>query len=415
MRPASGFSSFRAGQSAGVSAQSIDSRIAVLDAARALAIFGVIAVHLGLWMPDLPLGLSAAAAMGQYGVQLFFVISAVTVSRTLEVDERRYGAAWHTVVRRFYIKRFVRIAPLYYAAIVVYGGLDYVAHLAHGQITLPHQLSDVAANLFFIHGWIPSAINSVVPGGWSIGVEMSFYALAPFALYASRTTRGLWAMGILLLVTSTAIAVSGACFVDEQCHVGNNGFLYFWLPVQMPCFVLGLWLARLGMPFLSGVARLSPRVLLALTMAGVLSVALLYEVGSGAEIAHGLAPTFAALAATCLLLVGAHLPARWLHAPFVLKFGQQSYGVYLWSAAVVALVRALLKTSVGQAVKQYPTLSFMLALVVVSFLSYAAAVVTTRWIDRPCGAWLRRALLVRGGRDSRRLAGPRATGGEPVE
>ncbi|HZZ10013.1 MAG TPA: acyltransferase [Paraburkholderia sp.] len=414
MRPVSGFPSHVAGLSAGVSAQAIDTRIAVLDAARALAILGVIAVHLGLWMPGLPDGLSAAAAMGQYGVQLFFVISAVTVSRTLEADERRYGAALNTVVRRFYIKRFVRIAPLYYAAIVAYGGLDYLAHLAHGQITLPHQASDVVANLLFIHGWIPGAINSVVPGGWSIGIEMSFYALAPFALYASRTLRGLWATGIFLLITAAAAALGGACFFDAQCHVGNNGFTYFWLPVQMPCFVLGLWLARLGMPYLSGAARLSRSALLAVIMAGVSSTALLYAVGSGDELAHWLAPGVAALASVCLLTGGAHVPQRWLHAPFVLKFGQQSYGVYLWSAAVVALVRALLKTPVGHAVKLYPTVSFVVALVVVSVLSYAAAVLTTRWIDRPCAAWLRRALLAQGARDARRHATPRASG-EPVE
>ncbi|MFM0335453.1 acyltransferase family protein [Paraburkholderia fungorum] len=414
MRPVPEQSSPCVGYAAGHGEHAADARVAVLDAARALAILGVIGVHLGLWMPNLPHWLSATAAMGQYGVQLFFVISAVTISYTLDADERRYGATVHTVVRRFYIKRIVRIVPLYYAAILTYGVLDYLAHLAHGQINLPHHLLDVAANLLFIHGWVPSAINSVVPGGWSIGVEMSFYALAPFILHASRTQRSVLLTGLFMLITGAAVAVAGACFQNAACHIGNNGFLYFWLPVQLPCFVFGLWLARLGMPLLTGKQTLSPRSLLAVTVAGALSLALLYEVGAGAELAHGLAPAAAALAAICLLIVGAHLPARWLHVPMVLRFGEQSYGVYLWSAAVVAVVRALLKTPLGQVAKHYPSLSFLAAVLVVSMLCYAAAVATSRWIDRPCGDWARRVLLAGGGLDMRRRGAPRASG-EPVD
>ncbi len=414
MRPAPVQSSPYAGYAAGHDEHAVAARVAVLDAARALAILGVIGVHLGLWMPNLPHWLSGTAAMGQYGVQLFFVISAVTISHTLDADERRYGAAVHTVVLRFYIKRFVRIVPLYYAAILAYGVLDYLAHLAHGQINLPHHLPDVAANLLFIHGWVPSAINSVVPGGWSIGVEMSFYALAPLILRASRTPRSLWLTGLFMLITGAAVAVAGACFQNRECHIGNNGFLYFWLPVQLPCFVLGLWLARLGMPFLTGQQKLSRRSLLAVAAAGALSSVLLYEVGAGAELAHGFAPGAAALVALCLLILGAHLPARWLHMPIVLRFGEQSYGVYLWSAAVVAVVRALLKTPVGQVARHYPSLSFLVAVSVVCMLGYAAAVVTSRWIDRPCGDWARRVLLARGGRDMRPRSTPH-TSGEPVD
>ncbi|MGF6769069.1 peptidoglycan/LPS O-acetylase OafA/YrhL [Paraburkholderia sp. GAS199] len=414
MRPALTLFARFAGLSTGVAERAPDNRIAVLDAARAFAIVGVIAVHLGLWMPALPPWLNVVSELGQYGVQLFFVISAVTVSYTLEADERRYGASLQIVARRFYIKRFVRIAPLYYAAIVVYGVLDYLAHLAHGQITLQHHASDVMANLLFIHGWLPTSINSVVPGGWSIGVEMSFYALAPFVLYASRTARGLWMTGLLMLICGASIAVMGACSAGVQCHIENNEFFYFWLPVQVPCFVFGLWLARFGMPLLTGSRRLPWRALLALVLAGFACLTLVYEFGAGAELAHGLAPSAAGLAAVCMLIVASHLPVRWLKAPLVASFGQQSYGVYLWSAAAVALVRALLKTPVGTALKHFPTLGFLFALALVSALSYAAALVTTRWIDRPCGAWARRLLLAHGTQDARRHPAPGA-GGEPVE
>ena len=49
--------------------------------------------------------------MGQYGVQLFFVISPITIFMTLEADHERFSGSHH-VTLRFYIKRFFRIAPL---------------------------------------------------------------------------------------------------------------------------------------------------------------------------------------------------------------------------------------------------------------------------------------------------------------
>src|SRR6516164_6642141 len=101
-------------------------RVAALDAGRALAIVGVGAVHLSFQFPNLPHTVTLLARMGQYGVQLFFVISAITIFMTLEVDHARCADARH-VTLRFYIKRFFRIAPLYYVAIAVYGLISYGA------------------------------------------------------------------------------------------------------------------------------------------------------------------------------------------------------------------------------------------------------------------------------------------------
>ena len=59
-------------------------RVAALDAGRALAIVGGVAVHLSFQFPYLPYAVTLVARMGQYGLQLFFVISAITIFMTLE-------------------------------------------------------------------------------------------------------------------------------------------------------------------------------------------------------------------------------------------------------------------------------------------------------------------------------------------
>jgi peptidoglycan/LPS O-acetylase OafA/YrhL len=85
----------------------------------------------------------------------------------------------------------------------------------------------------------------VVPGGWSIGVEMCFYLFAPIIFIAIRTGRGLWRTSLALLVYSAVAMRAGAC-VDLVCIVENNSFMYYWPPTQLPCFVVGVLLARYG-------------------------------------------------------------------------------------------------------------------------------------------------------------------------
>lgn len=157
-------------------------RIAALDVGRTLAVIGVIAVHLAPWMVTSPVWLDTLANLGQYGVQCFFVISAITIFASIEHDAQRLSAT-REVLRNFYVKRFARIAPLYYLAIIGYAVVDYVVRRAHGHMLLPHDFSDVILNLIFVHAWVPSATDSVVPGGWSISVEMLFYMMAPALVF----------------------------------------------------------------------------------------------------------------------------------------------------------------------------------------------------------------------------------------
>lgn len=370
-------------------------RVGALDMGRALAIVGVILVHLALFMHDLPAWLKSFADMGQYGVQLFFVISAVTIMLTLEDDTRRFGDDRSLIARRFYVKRFFRIAPLYYVAVAVYAAGNHLAGLVGAQITAPHDMADVLANLAFIHAWVPTAVNTVVPGGWSIGVEMCFYLFAPFIFAAIRTRGGLWRVSIVLLAFS-ALALAALACTDGVCHVDNNSFLYYWPPTQLPCFIIGFWLARYGRRLLTRDGVMLSGFGLMCALGGVaLMLALLYATGSGLGHAHWLAPTVAACAAALLLLLLAQLPVSWPGARFVASFGQNSYGLYVWSFIAIMMVRFALKTPLDAIDHALPVLSFALATVFTCTVSYAAARISAARIELPCTQWARVRLLPR--------------------
>ena len=104
-----------------------------------------------------------------FGVPLFFIISAISL--TISFEERKESKL------KFYIRRFFRIAPMYYFAIVLYNYNNYNL-----------EISSILSNIFFIHGFYPLGNNNVVPGGWSIATEMTFYVIFPFILpFIKRT------------------------------------------------------------------------------------------------------------------------------------------------------------------------------------------------------------------------------------
>jgi peptidoglycan/LPS O-acetylase OafA/YrhL len=317
-------------------------RVAALDAGRALAIVGVVAVHLSFQFPNLPHAVTLMARMGQYGVQLFFVISAITIFMTLEIDHERCTDARH-VTLRFYIKRFFRIAPLYYSAIAVYGAISFGAmHSGYERAWVlgAHGPVDILLNVLFLHALSPTAINNVVPGGWSIGVEMLFYLMAPLLFFAAMNRVRLMLATLLLLALSVATLSIGDCNGTLDCQVSNNSFSYFWPPVQGPCFIVGMWAWYGFRSHLLGTSNVTKRgawLYFALAVTFAIATAAL---GVWLAKSHAFAPVFAACAAVAFLLFvcsQSDAMRRLMQSRMTLfvrhcasALGRESYGIYLW-------------------------------------------------------------------------------------
>ncbi|NID14573.1 acyltransferase family protein [Luteibacter yeojuensis] len=213
-----------------------------VDALRGIAIVGVLVSHaqrnveiyqamgrealLSPW-------LSRYAAQGARGVQLFFVVSALTLF--LSAAKRSSETApW----LNFYLRRFFRIAPMFYLAFAVY---CLAPALFKGHEFPPP--GTVLATLSFTNGWNPAWLlgaNDVVPGGWSIGVEMSFYIVFPFVFLALRDfPRALVALALLLAVD---IAAWGPLLRHSPIPdvVLWQRFVFVWLPNQLPVFLFGI-------------------------------------------------------------------------------------------------------------------------------------------------------------------------------
>jgi peptidoglycan/LPS O-acetylase OafA/YrhL len=213
-------------------------KLKYIDALRGLAIMGVLIVHCGQHGRNegLPTVIQSIILNGAHGVQLFYVASAFTLFLTLANRRAPEKYPWFN----FFIRRFFRIAPMYYLGICYYLWQDgFGARYWLGdadRITTFNILS----NFFFVHGFNPYWITSLVPGGWSIAVEMFFYCLIPLLFLKIRTAQQAF---LFVLITLFARALLQFLF-NRFPLIGHERlwieYLYMYFPSQLPVFALGI-------------------------------------------------------------------------------------------------------------------------------------------------------------------------------
>src|SRR5579862_8148032 len=205
-------------------------RFAYIDALRGIAILMVIAVHTSGCLPNLSGATRALANQGARGVQLFYVVSALTLC-----------FAWYgrgDGVRPFYVRRLFRIAPMYWLGIIGFLMLEGTGPRYWAPSGIDWR--DILMNVFFVHEFAPEAITSVVEGGWTIANEMIFYAIFPLLVVALRS----WIIALIALIASiffaqwlypVAIAVLPRLFSSQSIDLVHN-YAFLWLPNQLPAF-----------------------------------------------------------------------------------------------------------------------------------------------------------------------------------
>lgn len=105
---------------------------------------------------------------GEKGVDAFFLISALVLG--LPLFSRLESFDWSATVN-FYKKRFFRIYPLFFVALVLY---TFAQWSYFGQYFF--------SNLFLINNLIEGQ-RTIIPVGWSLLVEVQYYAALPLFLW----------------------------------------------------------------------------------------------------------------------------------------------------------------------------------------------------------------------------------------
>jgi peptidoglycan/LPS O-acetylase OafA/YrhL len=211
-------------------------KYAYIDALRGWAILGVILVHSSHAVEPTNGALLWGMREGARGVQLFFVTSALTLCMSWMARSSREEFP----IRSFYIRRFFRIAPMFYIAILTYCFLNGFSP----SIWAPNGIRwwYVPLTAAFVNGFHPETITAVVPGGWSIAVEMNFYIMLPFLLPLIPSVRSgffFLMLGCVLSGLNVLLVPRIFVFPESQQYLLKN-FCYFNILGQLPVFIMGI-------------------------------------------------------------------------------------------------------------------------------------------------------------------------------
>jgi len=175
-------------------------------------------------------------AEGARGVQLFYIASAFTLFLSFKNRKTKEISP----VKNFFIRRFFRIAPIYYIGIFYYllqdgfGPRYWLGDVTHVST------SNIIANATFIHGFNPYWIESIVPGGWSIGVEMTFYVILPFLFSKIKNINQAFNFFLFSLFFKSLLGYFFIKFPLIGFSRLWNEYLFFYFPNQLPIFSLGI-------------------------------------------------------------------------------------------------------------------------------------------------------------------------------
>ncbi|MBV4366782.1 acyltransferase family protein [Erwinia phyllosphaerae] len=312
-----------------------------LEGLRGLASLWVLLGHICI-LADCHIPLISSPGIG---VDLFILLSGYLMAKNY--IERRDVEPWDhaTTIKKFWLRRFFRIAPLYYILLIVaiaagpwFGEMrDIISQFFPKTATEASRYSDqslanIVNHVTFVYGFLPHyAFNTVLPD-WSIGLEMQFYLLFPFImLITARFGYGKSLLAIMVL-----------------CCIGRFVFHNYYEAFSMPSLILiKLNIFISGMLLAEAVRRKS------------LLFILLAQAGPAASFVIGLGMMKYQIPMDVLMILGMALvlwkypeggkmasliwwPRKMLNNRFNAWLGDVSYSVYLLHLLIVIPATALL-------------------------------------------------------------------------
>ncbi|MDH5022443.1 acyltransferase family protein [Enterobacter asburiae] len=290
-----------------------------LDGLRAFSVLGVILYHLGI----------PGFGMGWLGVSFFFVLSGFLITRILIESKES-----NNFFSNFYIRRSLRIFPLYYLYIFIV----FIYCLYFDVQGVNNWLYYVFYLQNYTMAWNGFAY---VPGQelghtWSLAVEEQFYLLWPLVVFLCN--RKLIFISAIIL---SCVAISSRFYLAEYTSIVSFAPLFS----TMDTLLIGAIIAVISVN--QRAMRIISCTLLAVGLFWFISVvkfgALIYGWHKGIEAANqSLYLSSSILFAGVIgVIASGVVKAKFLTIAPLIYIGKISYGLYLWHPFAIQIVDSL--------------------------------------------------------------------------
>jgi peptidoglycan/LPS O-acetylase OafA/YrhL len=309
-------------------------RLLPLDGVRGLAILAVFLFHYGRGASQSPVawvrGLSGFVGLGWSGVDLFFVLSGFLITGILYDTTADPG-----YYRKFYIRRILRIFPIYYiaCAVLYFAGTTAGVHWTAGHLSFLLYLGYPAALIW------PSLVQLTpfmpITHLWSLSAEEQFYMGWPWMIRRLGTGRNI--LAACAAIFGLALALRLACV-----NFGAPGWAYPFLLCRMDTLATGAALAIVVRK--TGAARMQAWAAGALAVTALCFAALCasqHSVDRANPVISTWGYSLLALGYGAILVLSLGLLSGFFSSGILRFFGKYSYGLYLYHFPLTVVLEPL--------------------------------------------------------------------------
>jgi peptidoglycan/LPS O-acetylase OafA/YrhL len=349
-----------------------------LNGLRFIAAFSVVLSHVEQvkgWflLPPSAFSLDWAIFTGNEAVTLFFALSGFLITYLLLAEQQQTGSIH---VRRFYLRRMLRIWPLYY--LLVFIGFALLPLLPLGNFQGPNSpptLDALVGHLLFVpNALVYFGIYVIgLPHLWTIGVEEQFYLMWPWLMkwFARNLPRLLVGMIVLKVGMMAVHAVTSGDPRLPFWFQQTVGFLTRFRIENMAVGGIGAYLLFTNHPAL--------RIIRHSLVEKAIGIAVIANVVFLPVIETPLAALAMSALYTALILNVIRYPRSWLEHPLLNRLGQMSYGIYMYHLTVIHILIILMTNMPFENGLGFDIGLFGMA----SVLTIATAAASYKWFEQP--------------------------------
>ncbi len=331
-----------------------------LNELRAIAALGVLVYHISQQLVYYGIKTNTELGMGPFGVTLFFALSGFLISYLLFLEKSKCGGI---NVRHFYIRRVLRIWPLYFFYI-------FIVIIVLYALKKPYEIS-------YLKYWLLIIPNLVFPFKisvpllyhyWSLGVEENFYLFWP--LFVKRG-RNLIKRFIQLL---TALLLLRVILKLLSVITHNNQLYEFSIYNRIDCMIIGAIGAYTYYFNVSSILSIINNIYCQVFAYLIIFVIFFTSYNVPTFISHDIF----SIATVVIIIntIGNEKPLINIKSKFLDYLGTISFGLYIWHPLVVFLLGkylgpVVLKMSItGFLTTTVVYIINILITILISFLSY---------------------------------------------